>query len=107
MLNLSFCFSSKVKYEAPQNISASWLKNNLSLTWVAAEKHPAEAEVWVRRDEHPTESWEKVRNICVCGFFYSNQQINIFAILNNHINLISGLLLQRSANTTNNTSICK
>ncbi|XP_070688329.1 interleukin-12 receptor subunit beta-1 [Pempheris klunzingeri] len=48
-----------VKYEAPQNISMSWLKNNLKLSWPAAENHPAQAEVWVRRDGHPTDSWEK------------------------------------------------
>ncbi|XP_037627105.1 interleukin-12 receptor subunit beta-1 isoform X1 [Sebastes umbrosus] len=48
-----------VKYEAPQNISMSWLKNNLNLSWPAAEKHPALAEIRFRRDEHPTESWEK------------------------------------------------
>ncbi|XP_005454041.1 interleukin-12 receptor subunit beta-1 [Oreochromis niloticus] len=48
-----------VKYEAPQKISASWLKNNLSLSWIATEKYPAVAEVWFRRDEHPTEPWGK------------------------------------------------
>lgn len=46
-------------------MSASWLKNNLSLTWKAVEKHPAEAEVWLRQDKDLTESWEKVRNIFV------------------------------------------
>ncbi|KAM7388002.1 hypothetical protein PAMP_024206 [Pampus punctatissimus] len=48
-----------VKYEAPKDISVSWLKNNLSLIWRAAEKYPALAEVWFRQDKHPTESWEK------------------------------------------------
>ncbi|XP_049444769.1 uncharacterized protein il12rb1 isoform X1 [Epinephelus fuscoguttatus] len=48
-----------VKYESPKNINMSWFKNNLSLSWTAAEKHPALAEVLFRRDEHPTESWEK------------------------------------------------
>eukprot|EP00064_Thunnus_orientalis_P014682 superscaffoldBa00002585_g14729 len=48
-----------VKYEAPGNISVSWLKNNLSLVWRPAEKYPALAEVWFRRDKHPIESWEK------------------------------------------------
>ncbi|KAM9358382.1 interleukin-12 receptor subunit beta-2 [Symphorus nematophorus] len=47
-----------VKYDAPRNISMSWLKNNLSLSWIAAEKDPALAEVRFRRHEHPTESWE-------------------------------------------------
>lgn len=61
-----FCFFSTVKYETPQDISMSWLKNNLKLSWRAAEKHPAQAEVWFRRDENPTESWEKVRNIFFC-----------------------------------------
>lgn len=41
----------------------SWLKNNLNLSWIAAEKHPALAEIRFRRDEQPTESWEKVRQI--------------------------------------------
>uniref|UniRef100_A0AAQ5ZG98 Fibronectin type-III domain-containing protein n=1 Tax=Amphiprion ocellaris TaxID=80972 RepID=A0AAQ5ZG98_AMPOC len=49
-----------VKYETPQNISVTWLKNNLSLSWQAAEKYPALAEVWFRPYEHPTESWEKI-----------------------------------------------
>ncbi|XP_029284788.1 interleukin-12 receptor subunit beta-2-like isoform X1 [Cottoperca gobio] len=50
-----------VKYEAPKDISMSWLKNNLSLSWAAAEKkHPASAEILFRRDARPTESWEKI-----------------------------------------------
>ncbi|XP_023138044.2 leukemia inhibitory factor receptor [Amphiprion ocellaris] len=52
-----------VKYETPQNISVTWLKNNLSLSWQAAEKYPALAEVWFRPYEHPTESWEKLERI--------------------------------------------
>uniref|UniRef100_A0A3Q1C9K5 Fibronectin type-III domain-containing protein n=1 Tax=Amphiprion ocellaris TaxID=80972 RepID=A0A3Q1C9K5_AMPOC len=56
-----------VKYETPQNISVTWLKNNLSLSWQAAEKYPALAEVWFRPYEHPTESWEKVRLNIVVG----------------------------------------
>ncbi|XP_026202073.1 interleukin-12 receptor subunit beta-1 [Anabas testudineus] len=55
----SVVLADTVKYEAPQNISVSWLKNNLSLTWTAAEKHPAAAEVRLRRDEQPAEPWEK------------------------------------------------
>ncbi|XP_010752539.3 oncostatin-M-specific receptor subunit beta isoform X2 [Larimichthys crocea] len=47
-----------VKYEAPQNISMSWLRNNLRLRWRAAENESALAEVRFRRDEHPKESWE-------------------------------------------------
>nr|XP_046247904.1 leukemia inhibitory factor receptor isoform X1 [Scatophagus argus] len=47
-----------VKYEAPQNINVSWVENNLSLSWTAAEKYPALVEVLFRRDESPTELWE-------------------------------------------------
>ncbi|KAE8294044.1 hypothetical protein D5F01_LYC06988 [Larimichthys crocea] len=62
----SSCMSAKrsvelrqtVKYEAPQNISISWAKNNLSLSWRAIEKHPALAEIRFQRVEHPTELWE-------------------------------------------------
>lgn len=54
----SVILANTVKYEAPQHISMSWLKNNLSLSWTAAEKRPALAEVRFRRDEWPTESWE-------------------------------------------------
>ncbi|XP_075944284.1 oncostatin-M-specific receptor subunit beta isoform X1 [Anarhichas minor] len=50
-----------VKYEAPQNISMSWIKNNLNLTWIAAEMYPALAEIRFRRNEHPTESWGKLQ----------------------------------------------
>ncbi|XP_047443768.1 interleukin-12 receptor subunit beta-1 [Mugil cephalus] len=49
-----------IKYDAPRNISPSWLKNSLSLRWLAAEKSPALAEVWFRRDEHGSESWKKI-----------------------------------------------
>ncbi|XP_069009458.1 interleukin-31 receptor subunit alpha [Embiotoca jacksoni] len=44
-----------VKYEEPKNILFSWSQNNLSLSWQAAEEHPALAEIWLQRDEHPTE----------------------------------------------------
>lgn len=57
------CLCSTVKYEAPQNISMSWLRNNLRLRWRAAENESALAEVRFRRDEHPKESWESVRTI--------------------------------------------
>uniref|UniRef100_A0A669BEM8 Interleukin-12 receptor subunit beta-1 n=1 Tax=Oreochromis niloticus TaxID=8128 RepID=A0A669BEM8_ORENI len=68
-----------VKYEAPQKISASWLKNNLSLSWIATEKYPAVAEVWFRRDEHPTEPWGKVSQCFVtrCKFLNSAYQVQI------------------------------
>ncbi|XP_069377924.1 interleukin-12 receptor subunit beta-1 isoform X2 [Paralichthys olivaceus] len=49
-----------VKYDAPQNISMSWSKNNLSLMWKAADNHPAAAEVWFRRNGQTEESWEKI-----------------------------------------------
>ncbi|KAM8744687.1 uncharacterized protein il12rb1 isoform 2-T2 [Acanthopagrus schlegelii] len=47
-----------VKHDIPQNITMSWLKNNLSLSWSAAEEYPALAEVRFRRHDHPTDSWE-------------------------------------------------
>ncbi|XP_008277613.1 leukemia inhibitory factor receptor [Stegastes partitus] len=63
----SFCASPKrsvvledtVKYETPQNISVSWMKNNLILRWRAVKTHPAQAEVWFRQYKHPTDPWEK------------------------------------------------
>ncbi|XP_040896440.1 uncharacterized protein il12rb1 isoform X2 [Toxotes jaculatrix] len=48
-----------VKYDVPQNIVVSWLKNNLSLIWEAAENSPATAEVLFRRNK-TSESWEKI-----------------------------------------------
>ncbi|KAF3690768.1 Interleukin-12 receptor subunit beta-1 [Channa argus] len=48
-----------IKYEAPRHISVSWIKNNLSLIWTAAEEHPALAEIWFRRAVHLTGPWEK------------------------------------------------
>ncbi|XP_028443755.1 interleukin-12 receptor subunit beta-2 [Perca flavescens] len=48
-----------VKYAAPQIISMSWLKNDLSLTWRAEGAHPALAEILFRRNDDPAESWEK------------------------------------------------
>ncbi|XP_034385768.1 interleukin-12 receptor subunit beta-1 [Cyclopterus lumpus] len=48
-----------VKYEAPQNISMSWFKNNLNLSWIAAEEYPALAEIRFRRNGNPTEPWGK------------------------------------------------
>ncbi|KAK9519475.1 hypothetical protein VZT92_022202 [Zoarces viviparus] len=50
-----------VKYEAPQIISMSWFKNDLNLTWIAAEMAPALAEIRFRRNEHPTESWGELK----------------------------------------------
>ncbi|XP_035509504.1 interleukin-12 receptor subunit beta-1-like [Morone saxatilis] len=55
----SVILSNTVKYEAPQKISMSWLKNDLKVRWTAVEKHPALADVRFRRhDEHCTELWE-------------------------------------------------
>ncbi|KAK1897217.1 Leukemia inhibitory factor receptor [Dissostichus eleginoides] len=58
--NRSVVLSHTVKYEAPKHISMSWLKNNLSLSWTASEKHPAAAEIRLRRDAHRTDSWGKI-----------------------------------------------
>ncbi|XP_026178715.1 interleukin-12 receptor subunit beta-1 [Mastacembelus armatus] len=49
-----------VKFEAPKNISVSWLKNNLRLSWRALEKRLATAEVWLRQVQHHTGSWMKI-----------------------------------------------
>ncbi|XP_038147544.1 interleukin-12 receptor subunit beta-1 [Cyprinodon tularosa] len=46
-----------VKYETPQNISISWLRNNLSLSWQS--KYPSLAEVSFRKYEPLSETWEK------------------------------------------------
>ncbi|KAK2835363.1 hypothetical protein Q5P01_015847 [Channa striata] len=48
-----------IKYQAPRHISVSWIKNNVSLIWAAAEKHPALAEIWFRQVKDPTEPWER------------------------------------------------
>ncbi|XP_053178968.1 interleukin-6 receptor subunit beta [Scomber japonicus] len=58
-LKMPIKLTDTVKYQAPQNISVSWIKNNLNLTWTAAEKYPALAEVWFQPDNLSTESWEK------------------------------------------------
>ncbi|KAF7656313.1 hypothetical protein LDENG_00043750 [Lucifuga dentata] len=55
---INVTLSNLVKYEAPQNISVSWEKNSLVLSWIAAEKQKASAEVRFQRQEDPTESWE-------------------------------------------------
>ncbi|XP_051232469.1 leukemia inhibitory factor receptor isoform X4 [Dicentrarchus labrax] len=55
----SVTLSQTVKYEAPQKISISWLKNGLKLRWAAVEQNSALAEVrFQRHDEHHTELWE-------------------------------------------------
>lgn len=72
---------STVKYEAPQSKSASWSRNNLSLSWPAAEKDPALAEVWFRQDGHPGELWEKVRGLAVCSVLYLIIFFTLFATL--------------------------
>nr|XP_020512174.1 leukemia inhibitory factor receptor-like isoform X1 [Labrus bergylta] len=46
-----------VKYEAPQKIMISRVKDNLKLRWKAAENYPALAEVRFRRHGHPNVSW--------------------------------------------------
>uniref|UniRef100_A0A7N8X785 Interleukin 12 receptor subunit beta 1 n=1 Tax=Mastacembelus armatus TaxID=205130 RepID=A0A7N8X785_9TELE len=59
-MHIIVCMSSTVKFEAPKNISVSWLKNNLRLSWRALEKRLATAEVWLRQVQHHTGSWMKV-----------------------------------------------
>ncbi|XP_060890793.1 interleukin-12 receptor subunit beta-2, partial [Labrus mixtus] len=54
--------ASIVKYEAPQEIMMSWVKDNLNLRWKAAENYPALAEVRFRRHGHPNESWVNTLN---------------------------------------------
>ncbi|XP_028259602.1 leukemia inhibitory factor receptor [Parambassis ranga] len=67
-----------VKYEAPQNVSVTWLKTNLSLSWPAAERNPALAEVWYRRDRRPSESWEKkLININNKNYKYQVTAVNL------------------------------
>ncbi|XP_010785538.1 interleukin-31 receptor subunit alpha isoform X2 [Notothenia coriiceps] len=56
----SVVLSHTVKYEAPKDISMSWLKNNLSLSWTPSEEHPAAAEILLRRDANRTDSWGKI-----------------------------------------------
>lgn len=65
-LVILLCLS--VKYEAPHNISMSWLKNNLKLSWIAAEDYPALTEIRFRRAERPSESWEYVRKTLLPNF---------------------------------------
>ncbi|XP_068446250.1 leukemia inhibitory factor receptor [Clinocottus analis] len=50
-----------VKYEAPHNISMSWFKNNLSLSWTASEEHPAAVEIRVRRNWNLREPWRNLQ----------------------------------------------
>ncbi|XP_061539096.1 interleukin-12 receptor subunit beta-1 [Phycodurus eques] len=56
----SVILSETVKFEAPQDISVAWFQNHLKVTWNAAEKYPALAEVWFQIDE--TKPWEKRLN---------------------------------------------
>uniref|UniRef100_A0A3Q1FVZ9 Fibronectin type-III domain-containing protein n=1 Tax=Acanthochromis polyacanthus TaxID=80966 RepID=A0A3Q1FVZ9_9TELE len=82
-LRRSVTLEDTVKYETPQNISVSWLKKNLSLSWQAAEKYPARAEVWFRPYARPTESWKQVRLNVTASFIvvenlnYSAYEIQI------------------------------
>ncbi|XP_056233515.1 interleukin-12 receptor subunit beta-1 isoform X2 [Seriola aureovittata] len=69
-----------VKFETPQIISVSWVKNNslrnnISLIWKAAENHQASAEVRFRRDGHPTESWEKISTYTTMMTAQSSPQV--------------------------------
>ncbi|XP_019730808.1 uncharacterized protein il12rb1 isoform X3 [Hippocampus comes] len=56
----SLVLNETVKFEVPQDISVAWFQNQLNVTWKAAEKYPAFAEVWFRIDE--TKPWEKRLN---------------------------------------------
>ncbi|XP_055364338.1 uncharacterized protein il12rb1 isoform X2 [Betta splendens] len=58
-----------VKYDAPQNISLSWSKNDLMLRWRAADIHPAFVEVLFRRREHPSEPWQNRSTTTTNGTF--------------------------------------
>ncbi|XP_068599590.1 uncharacterized protein il12rb1 [Brachionichthys hirsutus] len=67
-----------VKYDAPKNITMSWLNTNLTLSWTAAEDHPALAEVRLRPYEHPTESWEnRIMNTTDDGLNYQVIVVNL------------------------------
>nr|XP_015826295.2 interleukin-6 receptor subunit beta isoform X2 [Nothobranchius furzeri] len=57
--NVSGLLIDSVKYDAPHNILASWLRNNLSLSWQAAERYPALAEVCFKKHGNLLESCEK------------------------------------------------
>lgn len=83
-LNMWLC--STVKYDAPENITMSWLKGDLILAWtdkVKLEAHPALAEVRFRLHERPSEPWEYVRQILSTSL---NQRwilifINLFSVI--------------------------
>ncbi|XP_068175991.1 uncharacterized protein il12rb1 isoform X2 [Antennarius striatus] len=67
-----------VKYDAPQNITMSWLKNNLTLSWTAAEEYPALAEVGLQRYENPREFWEnRTMNTTNDGLNYQMIIVNL------------------------------
>uniref|UniRef100_A0A673ASD4 Fibronectin type-III domain-containing protein n=1 Tax=Sphaeramia orbicularis TaxID=375764 RepID=A0A673ASD4_9TELE len=72
-------FTFAIKYEEPQNILVSWLKNNLYLRWKAPENHPPSAEVWFQQDLK--KSWEKLQinatlNSSLCQVAVTNLQKN-------------------------------
>lgn len=56
------CFYSTVKYNAPEIVSRSWSKTNLTLRWTAVENFPAKAQVRYRRmtSAKETEPWSDV-----------------------------------------------
>ncbi|XP_028300677.1 interleukin-27 receptor subunit alpha isoform X2 [Gouania willdenowi] len=58
--NISVQLGQIVIFEAPQNITVSWMENNLSLRWLSAEPFPASTEIWIQSDDSLTELWQKI-----------------------------------------------
>lgn len=79
------CFYSTVKYNAPESISLSWSKTNLTLRWRAVENFPAEAQVRYRRmtTVGGTEPWTDVSWVLSALNFGNifNMNSNFFKIL--------------------------
>uniref|UniRef100_A0A8C5D9G0 Leukemia inhibitory factor receptor-like n=1 Tax=Gouania willdenowi TaxID=441366 RepID=A0A8C5D9G0_GOUWI len=71
-----FAHFSTVIFEAPQNITVSWMENNLSLRWLSAEPFPASTEIWIQSDDSLTELWQKVRPPLLYSTHQSNQVKN-------------------------------
>lgn len=81
-LNTWLC--SAVKYDAPENITMSWLKGDLILAWTDKVKlvaHPALAEVRFRVHERPSEPWEYVRQILSTSLNQSKVDSHIYLCL--------------------------
>ncbi|XP_061884668.1 oncostatin-M-specific receptor subunit beta [Entelurus aequoreus] len=88
-IRTSVVLNETVKFIAPQDVLVSWIQNHLTLTWMAAEKHPALVEVWFRKAD--TLSWEKRQDLTKLMPSLMCEYVSLFAVMGTDMLVIKHL----------------